>query len=106
VLDDFKAFARLVANELPNTRIVYVPIKPSLARWKLWPTMREANAMIKQFIDRQDNLHYADTATPMLGDDGTPRADLFIKDGLHLSDEGYELWSGIVGPFIEKTKPK
>jgi lysophospholipase L1-like esterase len=104
VLDDFNAFAGLVADELPSARVVYVPIKPSLARWKLWPIMREANAMIKRFIDREDNLHYADTATPMLGDDGAPRADLFIKDGLHLSDKGYELWSGIVEPFIEKTK--
>lgn len=106
VLDDFKAFAGLVSDELPNTHIVFVPIKPSLARWKLWPVMREANAMIKQFIGREDNLHYADTATPMLGDDGMPRAELFIKDGLHLSDKGYELWSGIVRPFIEKSKPR
>lgn len=104
VLDDFRAFAGLVANELPNTNIVYVPIKPSLARWKLWPTMREANAMIKAFIDSKDNLRYADTATPMLGEDGKPEADLFIKDGLHLSDKGYEMWSRVVRPFVEKTK--
>ncbi len=106
VLGDFKAFAGLVADELPDTHIVYVPIKPSLARWKLWPIMREANAMIKEFIDSKDNLHYADTATPMLGEDGKPEADLFIKDGLHLSDKGYELWTGIVRPLIEKTKPR
>lgn len=102
VLDDFKLFAGLVADELPDAHIVYVPIKPSLARWKLWPTMREANSLIKVFIDRNANLHYADTATPMLGEDGKPEADLFVKDGLHLSDKGYELWTGIVRPLIKK----
>ncbi|MBC8872927.1 MAG: hypothetical protein H8E44_26120 [Planctomycetes bacterium] len=104
VLDDFTTFAGLVARELPESHIIYVPIKPSLARWKLWPTMREANAMIERLAENRDNLHYADTATPMLGDDGTPRAELFIKDGLHLSDKGYEIWTGVVGPLIEKTK--
>ncbi len=105
VLDDFKVFAGLVADELPDAHIVYVPIKPSLARWKLWPTMHEANLMIKAFIDRNANLHYADTATPMLGEDGKPQADLFIKDGLHLSDKGYKLWTEIVEPLIKnKTK--
>ena len=101
VLDDFRAFADLVGDELSDTQIVYIPIKPSLARWKLWPTMSEANAMIKQLIDGKDKLHYADTATPMLGDDGKPRAELFIRDGLHLSSKGYELWTGIVRPFIK-----
>lgn len=105
VLDDFKAFVDLVADDLPSTHIVYIPIKPSLARWKLWPTMREANAMIRQFIDRGDSLHYADTATPMLGDDGKPRADLFLRDGLHLNAQGYELWTGIVKPLVKKAKP-
>lgn len=104
VLDDFRIFAGLVADELPDARIVYVPIKPSLARWKLWPTMREANLMIKAFIDSNDNLHYADTATPMLGKDGKPQADLFIKDGLHLSEKGYDLWTGIVKPLMEKAE--
>ena len=105
MLDDFKVFAGLVADELPDAHIVYVPIKPSLARWKLWPTMHEANLMIKAFIDRNANLHYADTATPMLGEDGKPQADLFIKDGLHLSDKGYKLWTEIVEPLIKnKTK--
>ena len=104
VLDDFTTFAGLVARELRESHIIYVPIKPSLARWKLWPTMREANAMIEQFIARKDNLHYADTATPMLDDDGKPPAELFIRDGLHLSDKGYELWTGIVKPLIEKAK--
>ena len=100
VCEDFKTFVSRVESELPKTRIVYIPIKPSLARWKLWPTMREANSMIQRMATDRSNLDYADTATPMLGDDGKPRPELFIKDGLHLSDAGYELWTSVVSEFL------
>jgi lysophospholipase L1-like esterase len=48
--------------------------------------------------------HYADIATPMLGDDGKPRAELFAGDGLHLNDKGYELWTGVVKPLLDKLR--
>jgi lysophospholipase L1-like esterase len=36
----------------------------------------------------------------MIGDDGMPRAELFINDGLHLSDAGYKVWSDLVRPHL------
>jgi lysophospholipase L1-like esterase len=32
----------------------------------------------------------------MLGPDGKPRAELFVKDGLHLSADGYKLWAALL----------
>ena len=54
------------------------------------------NALIKSYSDSSNSLYYADTATPMLGTDGKPKPDLFIQDGLHLSEKGYDLWTKIV----------
>ena len=48
VFDDFQAFASLVHKQLPQTRIIYLPIKPSLARWSKWPRMQEANAHVEK----------------------------------------------------------
>jgi lysophospholipase L1-like esterase len=39
----------------------------------------------------------------MLGDDGTPRKDLFIDDGLHLNGKGYELWTQVVGEALRSS---
>jgi lysophospholipase L1-like esterase len=39
---------------------------------------------------------YVDVFTPMLGDDGLPRSDLFIADGLHMSAAGYAVWADAV----------
>jgi len=98
VANDFGAFVELVHKRLPDTKIIYVPIKPSPARWKLWPQMQKANALVKQLSD--DDLIYVDTANPMLGPDGQPRPELYRSDGLHLSDNGYELWNEILRPQL------
>ena len=93
VAEDYRTFIALVHAKLPKTHVIYLPIKPSVSRWKLWPQMREANDLIRQFCDSDPRLVYVDTATPMLGDDGKPRADLLLDDGLHLNEKGYAIWN-------------
>jgi hypothetical protein len=39
----------------------------------------------------------------MLAADGSPRAELFRKDALHLNDEGYALWRRIIRPFVRSA---
>ena len=101
VLDDYRAFVEQVHTALPETPIFFIPIKPSLSRWSLWPQMQEANALIAAYSDQHASLFYVDTATPMLGEDGTPMPDLFIDDGLHLSVAGYDLWTRILKPSLD-----
>lgn len=100
VLDDYQEFVARVHALSPATDILYVPIKPSLARWDMWPLMLQANALIATFSAGSSRLHYLDVATPMLGPDGTPRPELFIEDGLHLNRAGYDLWSQVSGATL------
>ena len=62
--------------------------------------MREANRLIREHARSQQNLGYIDIFTPMLGAGGTPQKELFIEDGLHLNDKGYELWTKVVGEAL------
>jgi lysophospholipase L1-like esterase len=96
VSEDFRKFVELVRGGLPATHVLYLPIKPSLDRWAKWPKMLETNSRILEFIRRNNQLSYVDTATPMLGADGMPRRELFLDDGLHLNQTGYRLWSDIL----------
>lgn len=100
VAADFGTFVARVHKALPETRIVYLAVKPSLARWNLIDDVRATNALIESQCDADKRLVFADIAQPMLGDDGRPRPELFAKDGLHLSDKGYELWTRIVTPHV------
>jgi lysophospholipase L1-like esterase len=92
VLGDARAFAGAVHAGLPGARIVFISIKPSLARWNFWPLMRRANQLLAEWTGGDPRLGFVDVATPMLGPDGQPRPELFAADGLHLGAAGYDLW--------------
>lgn len=102
VFQDTKAFFARIHNDLPETRIAYVAIKPSLARWNLVDKMRAANALVRAHTETDSRLQFVDIDTPMLGDDGKPRAELFLDDGLHLNREGYDLWNSIIRPYLSE----
>ncbi len=100
VCEDFRQFATKVRKHLPRTRVAYISIKPSPARWRLVDKVREANKLIEDFIKTDRRLDYIDVFSSMLGKDGKPRPELYVEDNLHMSKEGYELWRSLVGPRI------
>lgn len=100
VAADYARFVEKIHGALPKARIVFVAIKPSVARWKLAEKMRQANALIREAAEKDPRLVFVDIDTPMIGDDGLPRAELLKADGLHLNDAGYELWSTLVLPHL------
>jgi lysophospholipase L1-like esterase len=100
VADDFRDFAQLVHKDLPRTKIIFISVKPSLARWEQFDKQKKANELIEAFCKKNDYLTYVDVVKPMLGDDGKPKPELFVKDGLHLTEKGYEVWAGLLKPLL------
>jgi len=100
VLHRFTAFVDGVHRELPQTRIVYISIKPSPSRIRLLSKIRETNTLIEDYADDADEVDYIDVFTPMLDASGQPRAELFRDDALHLNAQGYALWKRIIGPHV------
>jgi hypothetical protein len=103
VFDDYMKFEKLVHKELPDTRIIFISIKPSRRRWSLWDVMKAANMMIKDFSMRDSRLFYFDGATPLLDSDGEPKVELFLDDKLHLNSKGYEVWTKLLRPIIKEA---
>ena len=93
----------------PCTKVLYVGMKPSLARWKIWPEMARGNRLIEQFIARLDNpdIRYLDISERMLDRDNgdLPRPELFSDDQLHMNREGYLIWRAAVIPELRKMLP-
>ena len=102
VVADFERFVALVRDSGSRAPIFFLAIKPSRLRWDRWPDMAEANRRIAALASADASLHYVDVATPMLDarapddDTGPPPSDLFLFDGLHLSSQGYALWTRVV----------
>ena len=101
VLADYRAFADKVRAALPNTKLVFIAIKPSIRRWHLVEQMREANRLIKEVADADPLQEFLDIDPLMIGDDGKPKAELFKPDGLHLNEDGYQLWSSLLRPHLK-----
>lgn len=101
VLESFKSFVHGVRAGLPGTRIAYLSIKPSPLRAALMAQAREANALIADYARTGDNLDFIDIYSRMLDEHGQPRRDLFGSDSLHLNEEGYALWRGVIAEHLE-----
>jgi hypothetical protein len=100
ILERVKAFSNGVHKQLPDTKVAFLSIKPSPARIKLIGKVRAANKLVKDYAEEHPQVDYIDVFTPMLGEDGSPRPELFAEDKLHLSRAGYALWRTVIRPFV------
>jgi lysophospholipase L1-like esterase len=105
VFKDFETFAQSVHERLPNKSLIYLGIKPSPLRWKMWPQSQTVNARVKELLKKNDHDLYIDTAPLILGTDGQPRKELFRDDGLHMNSKGYELWNKTLANILAKSVP-
>jgi lysophospholipase L1-like esterase len=102
IVTQLDKFVRAVHAKLPQTRIVVIAIKPSIARWSLVDRMRAANEMIKAYVDRNDNLAYVDADYVFMGWDHKPRPELYDPKGkLHPSAEGKKIWAWLLEPYLK-----
>ena len=104
VYGDFCTLFGMIKAKLPDAEVVYIAIKPSISRWDKVLEMSKTNTMINEFLNNKDKGYFVDIFSPMIGLDGKPTGTLFIEDGLHMSGEGYQLWTKILAPYISDEK--
>jgi lysophospholipase L1-like esterase len=100
VCQDFQELVGKIHAALPKTKIYFVSLFPTVARWKLDDNMRRANELIEAFTKSNARLGYIDTRTKMTAEGGGPRPELLRADNLHMNDKGYTIWNEIVGPIL------
>ena len=101
VLADYRAFVTAVHRALPKTRVFFIAVKPSPARWELFDVQSRANAMVRDLCGKDERLGYVDIVAPMLDKDGLPRPELYVKDRLHLTQAGYEILTDAVKKAVK-----
>jgi lysophospholipase L1-like esterase len=101
VLADFKEFVAAARKGSPDCRVLFVAIKPSVARWKQFDAQKKANALVKAYCESHKGLAFIDVVPLMLRADGTPDPELFVTDGLHMSGKGYAVWNAEVKKHLK-----
>ena len=100
VRDDYRVFRDKVQAALPGTKIIVISLKPSPSRWKFREQAQEANRLLREEVAAGRNQTFVDVWKPMLGEDGMPRPDLFVKDNLHMNEAGYKVWNALIEPHL------
>jgi hypothetical protein len=94
VLADFDEFMKMKHAELGETPVYFISVKPSKLRWWQFALQSQVNDAIRTRVKTEHDLHYIDVASSML-DHGRPK-DIYGPDHLHMSAEGYAIWTKAV----------
>ena len=94
VVADFDTFMARKTRALGKTPVYFISLKPSKLRFAQFPLQSRVNDAIRARTGKRADLHYIDVVTPML-DNGKPK-DIFDPDGLHMTAQGYAIWTRVV----------
>lgn len=98
---DAKKLHKKLREDFPDTKIVFIAPKPSIARWHLKKKYGRLNRKLQRYAGRKNNTEFADVWSAMLDENGNVFEDIFIDDGLHMNKKGYDLWEEVISGFIE-----
>jgi lysophospholipase L1-like esterase len=98
VVESFRQLAVRVDRRCGPIPFGFMSIKPSPARADILDRIRRTNELIRTELERRPSGFYIPLFDAML-QNGKPRPELFLEDGLHLGPLGYELWTQLLEPF-------
>ena len=96
ILNQLQQIIDRVHDELPETRIYLLSVKPSTLRWNVWPAARAVSSGYKEIADNDPLVYYVDVASPFLNSDGSVMADVFVEDNLHFNVLGNLIWGATI----------
>jgi lysophospholipase L1-like esterase len=100
----FIFFQQLVVkanNRFGDIPCYFISLKPSVSRWNMADQFKFTNNLIEtEIIKHNNNWHFINIFKDMMDAQGRPQKEYFINDGLHLSEQGYQLWKKVVNSYI------
>jgi hypothetical protein len=99
----FRYILRTIRKSHPDTPVFWIAITPTAARWSAWSRISKANDMISDVCEKNKNTWFIRTDYAFLDENGKPRTSLFIEDKLHLNQQGYAIWTGIIKGELDRV---
>ncbi len=102
VLIFFKQMVVDIRNKFGEIPLLYLSIKPSIKRFNIIDQIKYSNKIIAAAIQKMDSqVYFVDVYGKMMGDNNYPNRDYFNTDGLHMNQQGYQIWKEIVVKFMK-----
>ncbi|MEQ1861713.1 MAG: SGNH/GDSL hydrolase family protein [Chthoniobacteraceae bacterium] len=97
VFVDFLAFVAKVRAHLPKTEIAFISVAGNPKRWAQVDKVRTLNTLVAEYCAKTPGMKFIDVFPAMLGSDGLPLPQIFRTDKLHMNEQGYRIWTDVVG---------
>ncbi len=91
VLETMEQITRRIQEQDKSTKIILISAKPSISRWRLRGKYKRLNRKLKKFTESDHNIMFVNVWDVML-EGRKLNETLFIEDGLHMNDKGYDIW--------------
>ncbi len=102
VFGRFKQVYELIRKDQPKLPIAYLSIKGCPGRARSIPVVKETNALIKDFLATQKNAAYVDVFSATMDSEGQPIKEIYVEDGVHMNQKGYDIWASVLKPYLVK----
>ncbi len=91
-LADYRKLVARLRSLCPRSRIVLHSILPVDPEWVERSAIDELNVEVAK-VAAEAGAEFFDLTGPFTGADGEARRELLLEDGVHLSPDGYRVWS-------------
>jgi hypothetical protein len=99
----FRYILSTIRKSHPDTPVFWIAITPTVSRWNAWSEISKANDRIRKVCEKNKNTWFIRTDYAFLDEDRKPRTNLFIDDKLHLNQQGYAIWTGIIKGELDRV---
>jgi len=100
VAQDLIALLSQLHEDFPKTRVIFLSMKSSPARWSWRSAFELANREILLQSSATGAFDYVDVSASLMLDEDEPDPDCFRADGVHLSALGYQRWREIIDGYL------
>ncbi|WP_421806806.1 GDSL-type esterase/lipase family protein [Flagellimonas sp.] len=100
ILKKAEAILHTLQERNPNMEIVLISAKPSISRWKYRGRYRRLNRKLDRLASKTEGIVFVDVWYPML-DKRKVKKDIFVEDGLHMNEKGYDIWYDVIKNYMD-----
>jgi lysophospholipase L1-like esterase len=99
IIEGYRQVVLVLQRYFSRAEIVVQSLLPVILSWVENREIPRLNTALKELAATL-HITYLDVHGSFLDASGRPKASCLLDDGVHLSDEGYRVWSGVVEEFL------
>jgi len=100
-LDAYREIIEKLSAAYPKAVIYVHSILPIMLEWIAGEDIQRVNQSIKEMTGKT-GAGFLDIYRLFTDQEGKAVKDYFLEDGVHLSDKGYSVWTGVLEKMVNK----